>query len=541
MDESAFIANAANNTPLSPISFLRNTARIYPQRLAVVCGERRQTYAEFYDYCARMAAALAKRGIARGDVVSFLAANTAELLAAHFAVPMAGGVLNAINTRLDAATVAYILQHAESKLLFVDDDFAATAKAAAEQMRAPPPFVAIAGGQAPKAGASAAALSVDELLAEAGDERLCHMPQDEWQPIALNYTSGTTGKPKGVVYHHRGAYLMALGSVAAWNMQKHETYLYTVPMFHCNGWGYPWTQTLLAGVFVCQRKVDGAEILAQIERHQVTRMGGAPIVLSLIAEAGRGKRLPHGVKIMTAGAPPPPSVLAAMEAMGFEVTHVYGLTETFGHTTICAWQEEWAALPAEERAQKQAQQGVGYPILQDWSVLDSAGKPTPQDGKTIGEIALRGNTIMRGYLKDKEATAAALRDGWFHTGDLAVWGKDNYLRVADRLKDIIISGGENISSIAVESALCKHEAVLLAAVVAKPDDKWGETPCAFLELRANAKEPTTEALTAFCREVLPGYMRPRFFVFGELPKTATGKIKKYELRERAKNMQGGGG
>ena len=532
MDMNGLEKNAANFVALSPLTFLQNTARIYPMRTAVVYGTRRTTWQELYSRCRRLAAAFAAHGIGKGDVVSYVAANTPELLEAHYAVPMAGGVLNAINTRLDVATLRYIFAHAETKIIVVDAEFAAKVKEAVAEMNPPPLLIDIV-DESYCGGGRIGRMTHEEFLESAGEHFLQQMPADEWEPISLNYTSGTTGNPKGVVYHHRGAYLMAMGSIVAWDMKKHSVYLGTVPMFHCNGWCYPWTVALLAGTYVCLRKVEGADILEKIATHEVDYLGGAPIVLSMIAAASAGKKLSRPVNLMTAAAPPPPAVLAKMEAMGFDITHVYGLTETYGHTTICAWQEEWATLTPAERATEQAQQGVGYPILDDWAVLDEQGHAVAADGATMGEIGLRGNTLMSGYLKNPEATAAAFAKGWFKSGDLAVLNANNYLQIKDRLKDIIISGGENISSVAIEGALCKHPAVMLAAVVAKPDEKWGETPCAFIELAAECEAPTVEQIIAHAKQELPSYMCPRDIVFGELPKTATGKIKKYELRVKA--------
>ena len=534
MNTEGLEKNAANYVPLSPLSFLTRAARVYPHRVATLYHTRRQTWAQLLTRCKRFAAALKKNGINRGDVVSFIAANTPEIFEAHFAVPMAGAVLNAINVRLDVATIRYILEHSEAKIVFVDSEFAAKVKDATRGM-SPAPMIVHIIDDSFSGGDKIGVCDYEAFIAQAGDEELLLMPEDEWQPISLNYTSGTTGSPKGVVYHHRGAYLMATGSAIGWQMKMHGVLLYTVPMFHCNGWCYPWTQALMAGSVVCLRKIDGDDILRLINEHNVDYMGGAPIVLNTVIAAANGKKLPRQVKLITAAAPPPPSIIQAAEALGFDVMHVYGLTETYGHTTMCAWKEDiWDDLPPSERADKMIRQGVGYPILEDWQVMkDNA--IAAADGKTMGEIVMRGNTIMSGYLKNPEATRAAFANGWFHTGDLAVMHEDSYLQIKDRLKDIIISGGENISSITVENAISQHPAVAAAAVVAKPDDKWGETPCAFVELKSNARA-TNEELESFCKNALPGFMRPRHYVIGELPKTATGKIKKFELRERAKQL-----
>ena len=526
--------NDANYVPLSPLSFLLRAARVYPHRTATIYNGKKRTWQEVHKRCMQFAAALKKNDIGKGDVVSILAVNTPEIFEAHFAVPMAGAVLNAINVRLDMPTLRYIFEHSETKMIFVDGEFAAKTKEAVSEMKNPPMLIDITDDSF-DGGEKVGECDYEEFIKRAKGEELFLMPDDEWQPITLNYTSGTTGNPKGVVYHHRGAYLMASGTAVGWEMKTHGVLLYTVPMFHCNGWCYPWTQALLAGEVVCIRKIDGDDILRLISEYRVDYMGGAPIVLSTVIAAANGQKLPHKVKLVTAAAPPPPSTLQAAEAMGFEVMHVYGLTETYGHTTMCAWKSDlWDSLPSDERAEKMIRQGVGYPILEDWAVMVE-GKLAPADGKTMGEIVMRGNTVMSGYLKNPDATKKAFADGWFHTGDLAVQHDDDYLQIKDRLKDIIISGGENISSIAVENAINKHPAVAATAVVAKPDDKWGETPCAFVEL-APGQQADEKMMTEFCRENLPGFMRPRHFVFGELPKTATGKIKKFELREKAKTI-----
>jgi fatty-acyl-CoA synthase len=448
---------------------------------------------------------------------------------------MSGAVLNACNVRLDATTLRYIFEHGESKIVFVDSEYASVVKSAVTGIKNPPLLVDIIDPAVP--GERIGTCNYEEFMAQAENKKLFIMPKDEWTPITLNYTSGTTGNPKGVVYHHRGAYLMAMGTAVSWNVPAHNRYLCTVPMFHCNGWCHPWMQAILAGVSICMRKIDGADILRLIAKHEVQLMGGAPIVLNTIVNAAAGQPLPHKVQFISAAAPPPASVLQAAQALGFNVMHVYGLTETYGHTTMCAWKNDlWDTLPQEEQEKKMIRQGVGLPILEDWAVFDNNRNPVAQDGKTIGEIVMRGNVLMSGYLKNTSATNEVFAGGWFKTGDLGVWHEDDYLQVKDRLKDIIISGGENISSIAVENALCKHSAVAMAAVVAKPDEKWGETPCAFVEIKLDEATPTVDDIKAFCKQQLPSYMCPQHVIFFELPKTATGKIKKFELREQAKTL-----
>ncbi len=533
MDMKGLNKNTANYIPLTPITFLTHAARIYPQRTAVIYGNRTINWKTIYSRCAQLAYALQNRGLVAGDVVSVVSPNIPEIFESHFAIPMAGCVLNTINIRLDADTLRYIFEHSEAKMILVETEFASKVKTAVEAMDNPPTIIDIVDPAADN-GHRIGECDYETLIAEAKQQQLCQMPKDEWAPIALNYTSGTTGNPKGVVYHHRGAYLMSMGSIAAWQMPRHNTYLATVPMFHCNGWGYPWTETLLASTIVCMRAVSGDAVWELIEKHKIDFMGGAPIVLSMILESGKNHQLSRPVKVLVAGAPPPSTVLAQMSKKGFNITHVYGLTETYGHTTMCYEQDTWANLSEEEQFEKRAMQGVAYPILQDWTVLDSQGNSVPCDGETMGELALRGNTIMSGYLKDEDATAAVFDGDWFRTGDLGVMYPDSYLKIRDRKKDIIISGGENISSQAIENVLAKHPAVLLSAVVAKPDKKWGETPCAFIELREGSTAPTIDDIIAHCKANAPGFMCPRAVIFCELPKTATGKIKKYELRERVK-------
>lgn len=530
----ALARNPANHVPLSPLSFLRRTVDLFPSRTALIHGARRQSWAETGARARRLAAALGQRGIGTGDTVSILAANTPEMFEAHFGIPMAGAVLNTINVRLDPGTIAYILEHSDARMLITDTRFAPTVREALRQLGRKLPVVDIIDDNEPP-GERLGDVDYEGLLAEGDPLSPWRLPEDEWQALALNYTSGTSGRPKGVVYHHRGGYLMSMGTVAAWNLPLHPTYLYTVPMFHCNGWGHAWTMTLMAGTVVCCRTVTARAIFEAIAEHRVTHFGGAPIVLGMLVNASESDRrsFDHPVRVLTAGAPPPAAILERMKALGFDVMQVYGLTETFGHVTQCLWREEWDALPFERQAEIQSWQGVTFPMNEEVRIVDlETRQPVPRDGITQGEIELRGNTVMKGYYKDPEATAQAFTDGWLRTGDAAVWHEHGYMQIRDRLKDVIISGGENVSSVEVEDALYKHPAVAAAAVVAQPDDKWGEVPCAFVELRDGQHASAAELIT-FCREHLAGFKAPKTIVFGELPKTATGKIQKYVLRARA--------
>ena len=529
--------SAANFTPLSPLSFLARAAAVHPEKLAVVHGERRYSYSEFYARCRRLCDALRRRGIGLGDTVSVIAPNVPALLEAHYGVAMAGAVLNALNYRLDAASIAFILQHGESKLLIVDREFSGTIKAALAQMAQPPAVIDI-DDPLYEGGVLLGAMDYEAFLATGDPEAPWAMPTDEWQAISLNYTSGTTGNPKGVVYHHRGAFLNALGDVMAFGLTPATVYLWTVPMFHCNGWCFTWAVTAVAGTHVCLRRVDPALIFPAIEQHRVTHICGAPVVLNMLvhAPATVQRRFDHIVEVATGGAAPPSAVIAAMERLGFRVVHLYGLTESYGPATLCAWQDGWEALPVEERAAKLARQGVALPTLAGVRVADPQNlRDVPADGATIGELMLRSNTLMKGYLKNPQATDDAFAGGWFHTGDLGVVHPDGYVEVKDRSKDIIISGGENISSLEVEDMLYRHPAVLEAAVVARPDARWGESPCAFVTLKPGA-DADAAAIIAFCREHLAHYKAPRTVVFGALPKTSTGKIQKFLLREQARAL-----
>ncbi|MGH7053408.1 MAG: acyl-CoA synthetase [Stellaceae bacterium] len=527
--------NAANFRPLTPISFLLRTAAVYPDRPAVVYGERRYSWRETLARCRRLASALSARGIGRGDTVALLAPNLPEAFEAHFGVAMAGAVLNALNIRLDAATVAFILRHGGAKVLLADTEFAPIVKRALAELDEKPLIIDIVDLQGP-GGGRLGGIDYEAFLALGDPDFAEIMPQDEWGAIALNYTSGTTGNPKGVVYHHRGAHLTALGNILVWNMPQHPVYLWTLPMFHCNGWCFPWTVTALAGTHVCLRRVEAEAIFEAMAREGVTHLCGAPIVMNLLLHAAPGDRraLDRRIAMMTAGAAPPATVIEGMEKAGFDITHVYGLTECYGPAVVCAWHEEWDGRPPAERARLKARQGVPYPVLEGLMVADPESlQPVPADGETMGEVFMRGNVVMKGYLNNPGATEEAFAGGWFHTGDLAVTHPDGYIEIRDRSKDIIISGGENISTIEVEGVLYRHPAVLEAAVVARPDPQWGETPCAFVELKPGAAADPQEII-AFCRERMARFKTPRHVVFGPLPKTSTGKIQKFVLRERAK-------
>jgi fatty-acyl-CoA synthase len=532
----------ANYVPLTPLSFLERAAAVYPRKPAVIHGDRSYTYAELYARARRLASALVRRGIGIGDTVAIMAPNVPAMLEAHYGVPMAGAVLNALNYRLDARGIAFIPEHAEATLLLADTEVSDTIGEALALLARPIPVVDIRDPLAEpgRGGARLGSLDYEALLAEGDPEYAWTRPADEWQAISVLYTSGTTGNPKGVVYSHRGAYLNALGNALSFGLTPRTVYLWTLPMFHCNGWTYPWAVTAVGGTHVCLRRIDPAQIFQLIHRHGVTHLCGAPIVLTTLIHAPQDVKIrpDHVVDVATGGAAPPSAVIAAMEAMGFRVTHLYGLTESYGPATICAWQPEWDRLDLPDRAAMMARQGVAYPTLDAAMVADPATlEPVPRDGVTLGELMLRGNTVMKGYLKNPGATEEAFRGDWLHTGDVAVCHPDGYIEIKDRSKDVIISGGENISSLEVEEVLYRHPAVMEAAVVAKPDPKWGETPCAFVTLKPGSPPVTTDELIAWCRANLAHYKAPRIVRFGVLPKTSTGKIQKYVLREQAKSAE----
>jgi fatty-acyl-CoA synthase len=531
----AFAKVDANFVPLSPLTFIRRTAGIFPARTAVIHGQRRYTWAEVFERCRRLASGLEKLGVSHGDTVAVMAFNTPEMVECHYGVAATGGVLNTINVRLDPETIAYILDHGEACCLITDTAFADTAAKALEILGPDHGITVIDiddsenDGQGRRLGK----MSYEDLLESGDPEYEWRLPRDEWDAMALNYTSGTSGRPKGVVYHHRGSHLMTMGTIADWGMRQHLKYLYIVPLFHCNGWGHVWGVTAMAGTIVCTRAVTAKTIYDAIADHGVSHFGGAPILLGMVVNAAEHDRRPfnHTVEVMTAGAPPPAAILEAIESLGFNVTQVYGLTETYGHTVMCVWNEDWNDESFADRARIKARQGVAMMLTEDAIVVDAeTGKPVPCDGETIGEIGLRSNTVMKGYLKNPNATDEAFSGGYFHSGDLAVMHPNGYIEIKDRLKDIIISGGENISSVEIEGVLHRHPAVAIAAVVAKPDEKWGEVPCAFVELKDGASL-TEEELITFTREHLAGFKRPKQIVFCTIPKTATGKLQKFELRQ----------
>ena len=536
-DETGLGKCAANYVPLTPLSFLQRAAQVFPETQAVVYGAHRKTYAEYTRRVTQLASGLAKLGVQPGDVVATLLPNIPAQAEAHFGVPACGAVLNTINTRLEAETVSYILDHGEAKVLLVDPQFLPMAAQAIEQMSGPAPIVIEVADDQAGVHAHGHYTEYEQLLASGDPDFQWIMPEDEWESLALNYTSGTTGRPKGVVYHHRGAYLNAMGQVISWRITLHPRYLTIVPLFHCNGWCHTWMMPAVGGTLICCRDIAAKPIYDAIADEKVTHFGGAPIVLNMLinAPADQRRSFDHVVEVFTAGAPPAPATLAKIEPLGFNITHVYGLTETYGPATECTWKSEWDDLVGDERAAKKSRQGVAMPFMEPVAVWDEAGQPVPRGGTTSGEIVFRGNGVMKGYLKNPKATEEAFQNGYFHSGDIALHHGDSYLQIADRAKDIIISGGENISSVEVEGVLMAHPDVLLCAVVAKPDEKWGEVPCAFVELK-DGHSADAAALIAFARERLAGFKAPKQVVFQELPKTSTGKIQKFELRKLAKDL-----
>ena len=533
----ALSKNTANFTALTPLSFLKRTADIYTEREAIIYGERSYTWGQCHERCLRMASSLIELGINKGDTVAVLAFNTPEMFEAHFFVPMTGAVLNTINTRLDAETLAYIIDFGEVKAMMVDRELLPLTKSALNKTKYKPILILIDDETAlQKPEVELEVKNYEELLNSGNPEFSCPPLEDEWQALSLNYTSGTTGKPKGVVYHHRGSYLMSMGTVAGWQLPNHPRYLYSVPMFHCNGWGHAWTMTLLAATVVCMRAFSPKLLFDLLEQHNITHFGGAPVVLNMLSNAPNEdqKTFDRSIKVMTAGAPPPAKVLESMTEFGFDVLHVYGLTETYGHVLLSASQAEWQTKSEDQRAELLSRQGVRFPMMEEVSVIDPKTQiPVTKDGETIGEIVMRGNTTMKGYLKNKNATAEAFSGGWFHSGDLAVVHEDGYIQIKDRAKDIIISGGENISSVEIENVLYQHPDINEAAVVAMDDETWGEVPCAFVDLKTG-KKTDEQQLIEFCTQRMARFKKPKKIIFGPLPKTATGKIQKHELRHRIK-------
>ena len=532
--------NEANYAPLSPISFLIRSANIWPDKIAWVHGNKNNTYKQLLEKCSSIASGLVKIGISKGDTVSAILPNVPAMIECHFAVLMAGAVLNTINTRLDSESIKFILQHGEAKAIFVDPEYLNTVKNALKSLssKTKPLIINCPDKEFIKSKYKKNEFTLKKLTQKADKNFKVIWPKDEWDACSLNYTSGTTGDPKGVVYHHRGAWLTSISNQMVWEMQKHPKYLWTLPMFHCNGWCFPWTITAMAGTHVCLRKVEAKYIYKAIKKHNISHFCGAPIVLSMLINAKKHEMIKpkNKVKIMTAASAPPPEILAAIEEIGFEVTHVYGLTEVYGPAVICEWKEEWDNLSRDLKAKKKARQGVSYPALSEISIRKPGDmSKVPSDGKTIGEVMLKGNMVMKGYLKNKKTTQESFDGGWFHTGDLGVMHPDSYIELKDRSKDIIISGGENISSIEVEEALYKNPKILAAAVVSKPDEKWGEVPCAFIELK-NKKKTTQNEIINFCKKHLANFKCPKFVIIGLLPKTSTGKIKKFELREKARSI-----
>jgi len=529
--------NPANYAPLTPLSFIERAAAVYPQQVAVIHGDRRLTWQETYARARRLGSALARRGIGLGDTVAAMLPNVPAMYEAHFGVPMTGAVLNTLNTRLDADAIAFMLEHGGAKLLLTDREFSATIAPAIAKLGRPIEVIEVDDPLYDGPGETLGSRSYEALLAEGNADWDWSWPADEWQAISLNYTSGTTGNPKGVVYHHRGAYLNGVGNILVWGMPQHSVYLWTLPMFHCNGWCFAWAMAANAGTNICLRKVDAGEIFRLIKLHRVTHYCGAPIVHQTLINAPEAMKqgIDHKVSCLVAGAAPPATIIEGMEKMGFAITHIYGLTETYGPATVCAKQPGWSTLPLEEQVRLNGRQGVRYTVEEGLDVMDpDTMTPVPADGETMGEIMFRGNITMKGYLKNPKATQDAFRGGWFHSGDLAVKQPDGYIKIKDRSKDIIISGGENISSLEVEDQLYRHPAVMAAAVVAMPDAKWGETPCAFVELKAGASA-TEQEIIDYCRANMARFKAPRAVVFGELPKTSTGKIQKFVLREKAKS------